>query len=97
MLLPQFYIDDVIKTAVMEDINYLDQASAFVIPADSVTTARFVAKAAGVLCGIEVALRVFALLDPETKAEVYKQDGDAVEKGDVIGRITGRTQALLQG
>ena len=29
MLLPQFYIDDIIKAAVKEDINYLDQATAF--------------------------------------------------------------------
>ena len=97
MLLPQFYVDEIIKNAIREDINYLDQASAFVIPAENVTTARFVAKADGVLCGIEVALRVFTLLDADTTFEVYKKDGDAVKTGDVIARITGRTLMLLQG
>lgn len=97
MLLPQFYVDDVIRRAITEDINYLDQASAFVIPEDSVSTARFVAKADGVLCGLEVALRVFRLLDPDVKTETYKKDGDAVKTGDVIARMTGRTLYLLQG
>ncbi len=97
MLLPQFYIDDVIKAAIREDINYLDQATAFVIPETDVTTAKFVSKAAGVLCGIEVALRVFELLDPGATFEVCKKDGDALEKGDLIARITGKTALLLQG
>ncbi len=97
MLLPQFYVDDIIKAAIREDINYLDQASAFVIPADSVTTARFVAKADGVLCGVEVALRVFTLLDADVRFEVSKRDGDPVRRGDVIARVTGHTLQLLQG
>ena len=86
MLLPQFYIDDIIMAAIKEDINYLDQATAFVIPETDVTTAKFVSKAAGVLCGIEVALRVFELLDPDVKFEVYKKDGDTLEKGDAFSR-----------
>ena len=97
MLLPQFYIDDLIKKAIEEDINYIDQASAFVIPEDDVTTARFVAKADGVLCGIDVALRVFTLLDPGVAFEILKRDGDDVRTGDLIARITGKTLYLLQG
>ena len=80
-----------------EDINYLDQATAFVIPEDDVTTAKFVSKAEGVLCGIEVALRVFTLLDPTVTFEVYKKDGDLLQKGDLIARMTGKTAMLLQG
>lgn len=97
MILPVFYVDDVIKNAVKEDINYLDEATAFVISEDSVTSARFVSKADGVLCGIETAARVFELLDPEVKAELYKNDGDEIKKGDVIARFYGKTQALLMG
>ena len=97
MLLPRFYIDDVIRAAIKEDINYLDQATAFVIPEDDVTTAKFVSKAEGVLCGIEVACRVFTLLDPTVTFEVYKKDGDLLKKGDLIARMTGKTAMLLQG
>lgn len=97
MLLPQFYIDDIIKNAIKEDINYLDTATAYVIPEDAVTTAKFVSKAHGVLCGIEVAMRVFTLLDPEVEYTLYKKDGDKVENGDLIATMSGKASMLLQG
>ena len=97
MLLPQFYIDDIIKNALKEDINYLDTATAYVIPEDAVTTAKFISKAQGVLCGIEVAMRVFTLLDPDVKFTLYKKDGDRIEKGDLIATMQGRASMLLQG
>lgn len=97
MLLPQFYIDDIIKKALAEDINYLDTATAYVIPEDAVTTAKFVSKAEGVLCGIDVAMRVFTLLDPECRCTVYKKDGDKINKGDVIAVMEGKASMLLQG
>lgn len=97
MILPAFYVDDVIKNAIKEDINYIDEATAFVIPDDSVTSARFVSKADGVLCGIEIAARVFTLLDPKVEVELLKKDGDEIKKGDLIARFKGKTQALLMG
>lgn len=97
MILPAFYVDDVIKNAVKEDINYLDEATAFVIPEDAETSAYFVSKADGVLCGIEIAARVFELLDPDIKIEICKKDGDELKKGDLIARFRGKTQALLMG
>ncbi len=97
MLLPQFYIDDIIKNAIREDINYLDTATAYVIPEDAITTAKFVSKASGVLCGIEVAMRVFTLLDPDVKYTLYKKDGDRLSSGDLIATMEGRASMLLQG
>ncbi len=97
MLLPQFYIDDIIKNALKEDINYLDTATAYVIPEKARTTAKFVAKASGVLCGIEVAMRVFTLLDPEVQYTLYKKDGENVENGDLIATMKGKASMLLQG
>lgn len=97
MLLPQFYIDDIIKNALKEDINYLDTATAYVIPENAVTTAKFISKAQGVLCGIEVAMRVFNLLDPTVEYTLYKKDGDKIEKGDLIATMKGKASMLLQG
>lgn len=97
MILPAFYVDDIIKNAIKEDINYIDEATAFVIPEDSVTSARFVSKADGVLCGIEIAVRVFTLLDPKVEVELLKKDGDEIKKGDLIARFKGKTQSLLMG
>lgn len=91
------YIDNLIKTALLEDINYLDTTTDYLIPESQQGSAQFLAKAAGVLCGMEIALRVFTLLDPGCKAEVFLHDGDPVKKGDILAKISGRTRTLLKG
>ena len=97
MRLPQFYVDEIIKTAITEDINYIDTSADLVIDEDDTTTAYFEAKADGVLCGIDIALRVFELLDDGFSAKVYKKDGDKIKKGDIIADLTGHTVMLLKG
>lgn len=97
MLLPQFYIDDLIKTALREDINYIDTTTDLMIPEEAHSAARFMAKAEGVLCGLEVALRVFTLLDAGFSAKVYSHDGDRVKPGDILAEVEGSTRFLLKG
>lgn len=97
MRLMQFQIDDIIKTALNEDINYIDVTTDLLVDDERVSTARFVSKDEGVLCGIDIAMRVFELLDPDVKYTISFKDGDRVQKGDIIAEITGRTRALLKG
>ena len=97
MRLMQFQIDDMIKNALAEDINYIDVTTDYLVDEDKIDTAQYVAKAEGVLCGIEIALRVFTLLDPTASFEVLIRDGEQVKKGDIIARITAHTRALLKG
>ena len=97
MRLMQFQADDIIKTALLEDINYVDVSTDYLVEENSVSTARYVAKADGVLCGVDIAARVFELLDSEAKSEVYIHDGESVKKGDIIVRFTAKTRALLKG
>ena len=97
MILNKFYVDDVIKSAIKEDINYIDVTTDYLIDENATTTARFVAKSDGVLCGLEVALRVFTLLDDSITFEILKKDGDELKKGDIICRMSGSTRALLKG
>ena len=96
-MLPKFYIDEIILRALKEDINYIDVSADTVIPAEQDGAAVFLAKADGVLCGIDVAMRVFELLDDTFKAEVFKKDGDTLNKGDIIAKISGKTALLLKG
>lgn len=93
----QFEIDDIIKNAVKEDINYIDVTTDYLISDDSVSTANYVAKDDGVLCGIDIALRVFTLLDGSTAFDIKIHDGEKVKKGDIIASITGKTKILLKG
>lgn len=97
MRLMQFQIDDMIKNALAEDINYIDVTTDYLVDEDKLDTAQYVAKAEGVLCGIDIALRVFTLLDPTAEFEVLIRDGEQVKKGDIIARITAHTRALLKG
>lgn len=97
MKLLQFYVDDIIKTALNEDINYIDSTTDLLIdPADR-SEAYFVAKASGVVAGLDVALRVFELLDSTIEITRHFGDGDAVKKGDIIAEFKGNTAALLKG
>ena len=97
MRLMQFQIDDIIKTALLEDINYIDVTTDLLVSDDAVSTAKYVSKDEGVLCGIEVALRVFKLLDDRVSFRIFIHDGEVVQKGDIIAEITGPTRALLKG
>ena len=97
MILPQFYIDDLIKNAITEDINYIDVATDYLLDEEAESEAYFVAKAEGVLCGAEIAMRVFQMLDDKFTYTLYKKDGDVVKNGDLIAEFRGRTVKLLKG
>lgn len=96
MNLPQFITDEIIERALREDINYVDAATDYLLDDDDVSTARFVAKASGILCGIDIAVRVFEMLDKDIQVQINIRDGGKVEKGDVIAVVTGRTKAILK-
>lgn len=97
MKLNQFYIDDLIKRAINEDVEYVDVTTDYLIPDEQVDEAYFVAKESGVIAGLDVAMRVFEILDPGFTKTVYKKDGDRVEVGETIVKFRGHTQALLKG
>lgn len=92
-----FYTDNIIKTALLEDINYIDVSSDYLLSDSQINTGRFMAKAEGVLCGLEEALRVFALLDDKIVFERFKKDGDFLKPGDIIATVTGPVKSLLKG
>lgn len=97
MKLLKCYVDNIINTALMEDINYIDAAADNLIPADHRSSAYYVAKDDGVLCGIEVAKRVFELISDDVDFRILMNDGAKVKKGDIIAEMEGSTLTLLKG
>ena len=91
------YLDDLIRNALKEDINYIDTTADLVIPETQRGSAYFVAKASGVLCGIDIAMKVFRMLDDSFECTVHFHDGDRLSKGDVICEFTGNMRCLLKG
>lgn len=97
MKLNPFYVDDLISRALQEDIEYIDVTTDYLIDEEQKDRAYFIAKQSGVLAGIDLAMRVFEMLDPDFVKKVYKKDGDHVEKNEMIAEFEGHTQALLKG
>lgn len=97
MALPQSYTDGIIHTALAEDINYVDVTTDYLIGDDDTTEAYLVAKDEGVLCGIDIAKRVFEILDETIVFDIKIKDGAQVKKGDIIATLSGSTKNLLKG
>ena len=58
--------------------------------------AAIVARADGVVCGVDFAIAAFRALDPNSELELHKGDGDQVAAGDVIGIVRGNLRDLLR-
>ena len=86
-----------VQRALEEDIGDGDVTTLCTIPADAKLEGRFIAKAAGIIAGLEVARLTFALLDERVQVESSIRDGDLVSKGQVFGRVSGPARALLTG
>ncbi len=86
-----------IHQALEEDIGTGDITSLATIPADLSCQGEFIAKAEGVIAGIEVVQWVFELVDPQIKFIPQVFDGAMVKNREVIGMASGSGLALLQG
>ncbi|MEE1056588.1 MAG: carboxylating nicotinate-nucleotide diphosphorylase [Acutalibacteraceae bacterium] len=93
----QIYIDNLIKNALLEDINYLDTTTDYLIPEQQQGEANFMAKASGTLCGINIAFRVFEILQPDVQYDIFIHDGEKVNYGDIIATVRCKTRTLLKG
>lgn len=90
-------VDSYILHTLKEDITSEDVSTNAVMPEDKQGKADLICKQSGILCGLDVFARTFALLDENSRFETDYCDGDRVEKGSVIGVIYGDIKALLSG
>lgn len=90
-------IDKIVLAAFEEDIGTGDITTNTTIPEGRLASGKFIAKEAGVICGMDVAARAFFLADEKIRFEAFVKDGDRVEKGDVIGEINGPAAGILVG
>lgn len=88
-------IDAAIKQAFKEDVISNDVTTKLLTHANSRSKAHIVAKEDGIICGLDIAKRVFKQLDPNIKFETKKKDKKTCKKGETILIARGNTQALL--
>ena len=90
-------IKPIVQRALDEDLGDGDVTTLCTIPAGATLTGHFIAKATGIIAGLDVACLTFALLDERVQVEFLIQDGDPVTKGQVCGTVSGPARALLIG
>lgn len=89
--------DELIKSALKEDISTEDISTNAVMPQYKKGTVELICKQDGVICGLGVFARVFEILDKNTQIKFYAKDGDKVVKTQHIADLTGDIRVLLQG
>lgn len=86
-----------IDLAFREDIGNGDITTESLIPVHERRSAFLVAKAPGIVAGTGIVEMVFSRLDPQLEWQPKVEDGDRVERGDVIAEFSASYRALLSG
>jgi len=90
-------VDDVLKSAVREDLGSGDVTTASTIPVDAKATGRYTTKQQLVVSGLSVARRLLELVDPSLKFQFIASDGDFVGMGAPIAEVSGSARSVLTG
>lgn len=89
-----FDIDGFLRMALAEDIGDGDHTSLATIPESARGAARLLVKDHGILAGVEIAQRVFRLVDDSLRFEPLLKDGMAVKPGDVAFTVAGPSRSI---
>ena len=90
-------IDKIILRSFDEDMPNGDITTEYTVPKGTAAEGRFITKESGVLCGTEIAKRVFELAGGNVELTFFYQDGDIINKGDKIADISGDAHTILSG
>ncbi|MEW6435722.1 MAG: carboxylating nicotinate-nucleotide diphosphorylase [Pseudomonadota bacterium] len=96
--LPRVILEPLVRTALLEDLGLAgDLTTNAIVPAEAETRARFVARKAGVVAGLDLAKLTFELVDPGLVFSIEKPDGAKVAGGETIAEISGSAASILMG
>ncbi|MBN1225445.1 MAG: carboxylating nicotinate-nucleotide diphosphorylase, partial [Deltaproteobacteria bacterium] len=87
--------DQLIVLALQEDIGHGDLTTESIVDKNLEATGTIQAQEDLIVCGIEVAGRVFHLLDPEIQFHAEVADGEKVQDEKVLARVSGSARKLL--
>ena len=96
-MLSKFYVEDHVKSALMEDIGYGDITTENLAGENDFLKAELNTRSEGVLCGCNVFKTVYKILSDDVKIKFYFKDGDIIKKGDKISYLEGPAKDLLMG
>ncbi|HAN78529.1 MAG TPA: carboxylating nicotinate-nucleotide diphosphorylase [Bacteroidales bacterium] len=85
-----------VLNAITEDIGDGDHSSLACIPAEKQGKAVLLVKEAGIIAGVEVAEKVFEVIDSKLIVKRFITDGTAVEPGNIVFEVNGSVQSILK-
>ena len=86
----------IVRLAVREDLDrYCDWTTVSLVPADARAKANIVARDAGVISGLRVALLAIDEMQADIGVKLLKQDGDCVVKQEIVAVLSGAARDLL--
>ncbi len=95
MELPEEQVESIVDIALTEDRVSEDVTSEALIPPGLLGRASILAKAEGVLAGIELAGMIFRRVDPSLEFSALVEDGSRIRPGDRIATVSGRVASIL--
>jgi nicotinate-nucleotide pyrophosphorylase (carboxylating) len=94
--LPTLIIEPIVRAALLEDLGRAgDITTDAVVPSDATAKTSLVARASGLVAGLDLALLAFKLVDPAIVANVQRPDGSSLASGDVIASVAGPARGIL--
>jgi nicotinate-nucleotide pyrophosphorylase (carboxylating) len=94
-LLDEEKLDVIVRKALIEDIGKGDITTKLTIPEDKNIEAVILVKEPCIVCGLEVAERVFKVADKDIIVKYFSKDGRPVKSGKIIARIEGKARSIL--
>lgn len=86
-----------VEAALKEDIGNGDHSTLSCIPASQQGKALLKIKENGVLAGVEIARKIFTLLEPNCQFIAFKKDGDKMSIGEIAFEINATVHTILKG
>ncbi len=90
-------IEKLIRDALNEDAGdgNQDHSSLLSISPDTIGKSQLLVKENGIIAGVEVAIKVFSIVDANLQTEIYIQDGKKIKIGDIVFTVSGKVQSIL--
>lgn len=86
-----------LKGFFMEDIGDMDITSDSIFPPGQKGSANFIVKSAGIIAGLPIIKEGYQLLDPSIEVNFLINEGDHVQKGQIIADVSGPVATILTG
>ena len=94
--LPAIMLEPLVRAALLEDLGRAgDLTSDAVVPKDRQATTVLLARQAGTVAGLDLAMLAFRLIDQNIDMTVCRADGSEVMQGEIIASVSGPARAIL--